>query len=169
MPKSVLVHNTRVGAQKRLVWVCKRGNVSRACSIIVLHQHGALLRLGEHMQRVRARNHFVGNHDAALGGALHRVDVVLVRVAAGQEEVGERRGLGVSTRVLARFFAVQGLAELHHAAPGAGQLLGAGKELVHLGQRVGDDLLHRPVVRAAVHHRLKCVHGACTHIADRMT
>ena len=71
------------------------------------------------LERVGPRDDLVSHHEARPRGALHRVEVVLVRVRARQEEVGHGRRLRGPVLVLARLLAVERLPQLDDGRPAA--------------------------------------------------
>ena len=67
---------------------------------------------------IGARDNLICDKEPALGGSLHRVEIILVGVAAGEEEVVDGGGLRGPQPVLPWDLAVESLAELDHRAPG---------------------------------------------------
>ena len=66
---------------------------------------------------IGARDNLICDKEPALGGSLHRVEIILVGVAAGEEEVVDGGGLRGPQPVLPWDLAVESLAELDHRAP----------------------------------------------------
>mmetsp|Transcript_14299 Transcript_14299/g.28536 ORF Transcript_14299/g.28536 Transcript_14299/m.28536 type:complete len:510 (-) Transcript_14299:355-1884(-) len=103
---------------------------------------------------IGSHHNLVGYHKPRPGGPLHRIQVVLVGVGSGKEEIGNGRRLRRPVLVLSSLLLVEGLAEFHHAGPRNLEPLRGGEEVVELRDGVLDNFFVGTLESSGVEHRL---------------